>query len=319
MWGPLFEKAWAKIKGSYATSGGGFLQTGLSSFVGVPIFNYDGAKMTDEAKANAVWTILKAAEDSNYIMASGTSGGGNDQEKNSCGIAKSHAYSILSAFEITDNGTTTKLLLARNPWGTTDYNSDWKDTDAKWTTNAKSQVPLNVDPTTSKSKGIFVIPMSKLINGLCMEDVNVAHYRQSEGYSDDRYDVINTDEAQHVFTVNVPAKSGDVYFSLHGYPPETIPQSCTTYSKTENGVTSNYIMPLVYLPLYRGNTRLAYQYYQDQFSRPLVILASNSSPIWNSDDKTSNTYSAGDTFKMKVEVNWGSSPAKDYTLKVYSK
>ena len=103
--------------------------------------------------------------------------------------------------------------------------------------------------------------MAKLINGECMEDVNVAHYRASEGYSDDRYDVINTDEQQHVYSVTVPAKSGDVYFSVNGYPPEMIPTSCTSYDKTENGSTSSYTMPLIYLPLYRGSSRLAYQYY----------------------------------------------------------
>ena len=49
LWGPLFEKAWAKIKGSFATSAGGLLDTGLASFVGVPIFRYDTATITNEA------------------------------------------------------------------------------------------------------------------------------------------------------------------------------------------------------------------------------------------------------------------------------
>lgn len=96
-----------------------------------------------------------------------------------------------------------------------------------------------------------------------MDSVNVAHYRASEGYSDDRYDVLNTDNQQHIFSVTVPAKSGDVYFSLNGYPPELIPKECTTYDKTENGTTNTFTMPLVYFPLYRGSTRLHYQYYQD--------------------------------------------------------
>lgn len=76
-------------------------------------------------------------------------------------------------------------------------------------------------------------------------------------------------------------------------------------------------MPLVYFPLYRGNSRLDYTYYQDQFSRPIVVFESNSNILY--DSNTSSTYSAGDTFTLKVEVNWGNSPAKDYTLKVYSK
>ena len=38
-------------------------------------------------------------------MTAGSAGGGNDQETNSCGIAKSHAYSIFAAFELDNNGT----------------------------------------------------------------------------------------------------------------------------------------------------------------------------------------------------------------------
>lgn len=112
------------------------------------------------------------------------------------------------------------------------------------------------------------MPIEKMINGECMSDINVAHYRASEGYSDDRYDVINTDNRQHIFTVEVPAKSGDLYFSLNGYPADLIPENCTTYDKTENGVTTTYNMPLVYLPLYKKSgsgdyERVHYEYYLD--------------------------------------------------------
>lgn len=46
MWGPLFEKAWSKIKGNYAAAAGGFAQTGLTTFVGAPIFTYEGSDIT---------------------------------------------------------------------------------------------------------------------------------------------------------------------------------------------------------------------------------------------------------------------------------
>ena len=51
-----------------------------------------------------VWEILKAGYDSNFIMGGAVHGDGDDTQTNSCGIAQSHAYSILSAFEVTDKG-----------------------------------------------------------------------------------------------------------------------------------------------------------------------------------------------------------------------
>ena len=40
MWAPILEKAWAKVKGSYANADNGFFSTGLRSLVGIPVFVY---------------------------------------------------------------------------------------------------------------------------------------------------------------------------------------------------------------------------------------------------------------------------------------
>lgn len=51
MWAPLLEKAWAKVKGTYAQANGGFNINGLRSLTGVPAFTYsieeDGDLTTD--------------------------------------------------------------------------------------------------------------------------------------------------------------------------------------------------------------------------------------------------------------------------------
>jgi len=77
---------------------------------------------------------MMAADAANYLMGAGTAGNGNDQEMNACGIAMSHAYSILAPFTMTlADGTPIKMLLIRNPWGTSYYSSDWKASDSRWT------------------------------------------------------------------------------------------------------------------------------------------------------------------------------------------
>jgi len=47
IWGPLLEKAWAKVKGSYNTADGGFVETGLRSLIGVPVFGYKVSDIPD--------------------------------------------------------------------------------------------------------------------------------------------------------------------------------------------------------------------------------------------------------------------------------
>jgi hypothetical protein len=40
MWGAILEKAWAKVKGNYESSEGGFTVSGLRSLTGAPVFTY---------------------------------------------------------------------------------------------------------------------------------------------------------------------------------------------------------------------------------------------------------------------------------------
>lgn len=134
LWGALLEKAWAKVKGNYDNIDGGFVNTGMRALAGVPVFSYKKTDYQTDAKITELYNILKAADDANYVIGFGTDGNGNDQENNSCNMAMSHAYTILSVFEL----DSTKVILARNPWGATDYkNTEWDKDSAKWNDAAK--------------------------------------------------------------------------------------------------------------------------------------------------------------------------------------
>lgn len=123
MWAAILEKAWAKVKGNYINADGGLIENGITSLTGAPVFRYQTSAITSTAEATAMFNQIKAADAANYIMGSGTAGGGNDQVQNSCGIAESHAYSIIAAFTLTEaNGNTVDALLMRNPWGACYYN-----------------------------------------------------------------------------------------------------------------------------------------------------------------------------------------------------
>ena len=48
MWVPILEKAWAKVKGSYETSNGGYITNGFRTLVGAPVFKYDNFDNADQ-------------------------------------------------------------------------------------------------------------------------------------------------------------------------------------------------------------------------------------------------------------------------------
>ena len=311
MWAPILEKAWAKVKGNYDATFGGFVVSGLRSITGAPVFTYKTSDIgaSGGLSLDATFDLLKAANDANYPMGAGTTGG-SDTNRNDCGIATGHAYSILETFEMNDNGTMKDMLLMRNPWGTTDYSGPWHHGDAAWTSALKTQVPFGLDPTTSHNDGIFVMPMStfgQTANSYnCIYNYEIAHYRDGEGYSGDWYDAENMDEAFHNYYITVPKYDGALYFTVETYYQDIIPNECTTGSVTfSNGSSATLSNPLLDYEVWKdgASSYTAYKYVSDQFSYPILLT----------------TYSAGDVFKVVVGYKWFNSPAKDYTVKIYSK
>ena len=134
LWSVILEKAWAKIGGNYELSNGGFLESGLRSMTGVPVFTYWGYYIDTDEVALLLWDTMKAADDIDYLMSAAVYETVPDSVTNNCGIVQGHAYTVLTAFEMTDSdGTVHKMYLFRNPWGITYYSSDWNKDDSRWT------------------------------------------------------------------------------------------------------------------------------------------------------------------------------------------
>jgi hypothetical protein len=114
---------------------------------------------------NEAFDLLHQADLAGYPMGMGTSGGTSDQDTNDCGIARMHAYTIISTFKMTDSyGRTIKMIMIRNPWGVTKYTGEWSSNDYKWNAEMIAQVPFGIDPTKSAELGIFFVPLSLFAN-----------------------------------------------------------------------------------------------------------------------------------------------------------
>lgn len=183
VWGPLLEKAFAKVKGTYSHVNGGYAVSGLRMLIGSPVFHY---AIEDESNLET-WEQLKTYDDLKYIVTMGTESK-NEIQLNSCGLSTNHAFSLVAVFPLKDlSGLTLhRMYLARNPQGISTYSGNWHANDTKWTPNFKAQVPFGIDPTADASIGFFAFEHNDLAN--CFADYQVAHYRDDEGYSDDWYD-----------------------------------------------------------------------------------------------------------------------------------
>ena len=143
LWVILFEKAWAKLCGSYVNTIGG-----LSNEVFSCITNsYTEIINVPKIKEDLLWEKLLNGEKNKFLMSSG-SGQNFDQ-----GIVSGHAYSILRIKEI--KNLNLKLIELRNPYGEVEWTGDWSDSSDKWTTSLK--IELNV---INKDDGIFWMSFS---------------------------------------------------------------------------------------------------------------------------------------------------------------
>lgn len=164
------------------------------------------------------------ADSLNYIMGAGTAGA-TDTATNACGIAMSHAYSLIAVFELKTGSTVDhKMYMLRNPWGISYFNQSWASGDAAWTTAYKSQVPHSVDPDTSQNDGVFFMNSNDFL--YCFSDFQVAHYRDNEGYSDTWYDKENDNGELAQYEVTVPIQDGDLYFTVESYFYGLVPTTC---------------------------------------------------------------------------------------------
>ena len=82
-----------------------------------------------------IWTTISDADKNGYIIGGGTPNTSSDETLNEVGLNQSHAYSIISTYELKDavGKVVERLLLLRNPWGKEQYIGKWYDNDARWT------------------------------------------------------------------------------------------------------------------------------------------------------------------------------------------
>ena len=152
IWGPILEKAFAKLHGSYNHITSGDPSLAIRTIYGAP---YKKATHADYANnLGGLWAFLKEGDDSRDIMTCGTSGS-NHFTQNAVGLANGHAYTVQGVKEVTDaQGTKTQLVRLRNPWGAEQYKGPWCDSCDEWTAETEAQAGL-----MRANDGVFFVPL----------------------------------------------------------------------------------------------------------------------------------------------------------------
>ena len=137
LWGPIIEKCFAKLHGTYESIISGDPRHSIEVLHGSPSSNYSHGDKT----AAQIFALVKDA-DAIHGMISASTPGESDEDKSARGIAQKHVYTVLSAHEaVNGQGQTVKLYRIRNPWGKEHYNGPYSDDDtSRWDTTLQNNV-----------------------------------------------------------------------------------------------------------------------------------------------------------------------------------
>ena len=231
LWGPFIEKGFAKFYGNFQHIIGGNPNDAVEILNGSPTAKYYHTHkyndkradevvvpMEDRLSAEEVFEKMSKADPKNAIMTAVTEISGSDEHTLPNGINKSHAYSVLRAFELKSTGD--KLVEIRNPWGKGLYEDDngyigkWHDNDERWTEALKKEA--NYDP---KNEGIFMMDYKEFHESFTEVMINPSTLYWHQDYFLKLGDTKNENgRTKHTVTIeNAHKDKQAVHFGAHTY------------------------------------------------------------------------------------------------------
>ena len=218
LWVMLIEKAYAKINGGFDNIVGGLIRETLKDLTGAPAISFFNQEGTPESH----WNTIQDADKNRFIMGCGSDDikkSGNDSQDTATGLAGNHAYSLLGAYEIVDEGGrkrvlrqgepsspyNTRLVKLRNPWGEGEWKGDWGDKSYLWTPELRREVGVS-----DEDDGVFCMPFNMFQK--YFYDYQVCYFYDDYKYSAQKFKSGTTDPTIIKFTITSP---GEYYFTVN--------------------------------------------------------------------------------------------------------
>ena len=98
MWGPILEKAFAKLHGNYQHIVEGDVREAAMTLTGSPSL----VQLHEQFDMEDIWNELIMHEKNNEMIFLNTAVFPNDAKINACGLMSGHTYVVLSAKEISN-------------------------------------------------------------------------------------------------------------------------------------------------------------------------------------------------------------------------
>jgi hypothetical protein len=168
LWAIILEKAFAKMVGSYAELRNGHPLWAFHAITGDPVYvltrresdnswRRKDVKFDDESMrtlswwwsnerhmANDAFFLLRTLSHTDSLIGAACSNKGESKQSN--GLVKGHAYSVLDARSFNDErkaGLRINLIQLRNPWGMHEWTGAWSDHAKEWDTYPQIKRILN--------------------------------------------------------------------------------------------------------------------------------------------------------------------------------
>lgn len=171
LWGPLVEKAWAKMIGNYEMIIGGQIAEAIAVLAGSPASVYATADWNAAAPKSPTdaWTILNNAQTAGYISGAASAASGSSAT-NSYGIAYSQAFAVVGTYELKDTtgAVQNRLIELRSSSNQSTYTGPWSASSDLWTDDYKTQVNYSSD------SNVFYIEDSDFVHAF--EEFSVSYY-----------------------------------------------------------------------------------------------------------------------------------------------
>lgn len=128
LWPMVFEKAWAKLHGSYETTAGGWTGDALNYLTGGVCRSIDfHSETAEETDCRDEWQELVDLTDDQgdfpLFLSSTLNNDAQKEEMEVTGLITGHAYSVMEAVEVRGQ----KVVCLRNPWGQFEWRGAFSD------------------------------------------------------------------------------------------------------------------------------------------------------------------------------------------------
>ncbi|CDW77757.1 calpain family cysteine protease containing protein [Stylonychia lemnae] len=274
-WMPFIEKAFAKLNGNYEAIGGGWQSESFRILNGAPSKFF----MNANVDRYSAWSIISDALSKGNLVGVDTSSNYNSYY----GLATGHAHTVIGQYLLKDifGNVQYKLYRIRNPWGSDSYTGPWSDSDSRWTTYYKSQLPYAND-----NDGYFYISDDDFVKAFFYFTVNYF----KKGWKTSFYERLDDDGSQQSYTFTTTVAQ-EIYIGADFYDARMYATGC------RNGQTTNGLLQLL-----KGTTVLDQVTFSDQLGYGFLYQPSL----------------AAGNYTIRFKPTWSAYDEKDYTVSVYS-